>query len=606
MTISLKFDQSSSGQLEGINDAGIETFAGDHLGSLAREQGQNSLDAKRQGAAGPVEVEYKLIEIDSGKLPGAPELLKAVKNAEAFWSEPGRNHEKTLQILGKAKALLKSSTVSILRISDTNTTGLRGSDLQLKGDWFTLTKASGVSLKDKGKGGSYGIGKNVFWLNSRLRTVYFSTSDMDGLSAFQGVVKLVSHPLPNKEISRAVGFYGIESGFAPIRDAADIPKVFRCADVGTSIFVAGFEADEGWAEALRSAFAEYFFVAFHNDLLRVLIGNIEVSAANIAEVVEDLAQKQPDRYGDLKSYYDALTSPDAKVIKHEFERIGKVQLRLLVRDGAPKRIAMFRGTGMRIFERKGFRTPVEFAGVFLCQNDKGNEFLRHLEPPSHNNWEPERSDSPKDATEEMSALYAWLRKEVAELNPISAIDRLEVPGLEKYLPDESDDGFDDNASIGEGDPKPPAPRVLEGKNRLPRTPRVTGPGEEDDDDDDRRRKSKKKKKRHRKPGSGDGKPIDADYRIFKVPDADATYAMRLRIPEKGKYSISLASVGDDGRAEGVVPENPALFRSNKTQKVKKKASVIGPVAFTKAGVVEFHFDLPSAVPLSLTARIHEH
>src|SRR5688572_2448994 len=131
---------------------------------------------------------------------------------------------------------------------------------------------------------------------------------------------------------------------------------------------------------------------------------------------------------------------------------------------------MFRGTGMRIFERKGFRTPVEFAGVFLCQNDKGNEFLRHLEPPSHNDWEPERSDSPKDAAEEMNALYAWLRKAVGELNPITAIDQLEVPGLEKYLPDESDELFDDNAAIGEGDPKPPAPRVLEGKSRLPRTP----------------------------------------------------------------------------------------------------------------------------------------
>ena len=590
MTIGLKFDQSSSGQLEGINDAGIETFAGDHLGSLAREQGQNSLDAKSPGASGPVEVEYKLLEIDTGDLPGGAELLVAVKSAEGFWSEPGRSHEKTLQILGKAKTLLKSPTVPILRISDTNTTGLRGSNLQLKGDWFALTKASGVSLKDKGKGGSFGIGKNVFWLNSRLRTVYFSTTDTDGLSAFQGVVKLVSHPLTNGEISRAVGFFGIENAFAPILDLRQIPKVFRCTDVGTSIFVAGFEPEAGWTEALRSAFAENFFVAFHNDLLRVLIGKTEVSAANIAQVVDDLAQRRPDRYQDLKNYYDALTSPDAVVVEHEFKRIGKVQLRLLVRDGAHKRIAMFRGTGMRIFEKKGFRTPVEFAGVFICHNDKGNEFLRQLEPPSHNDWEPERSESPKEAAEEIGALYAWLRKAVGELNPISAIDQLEVPGLEKYLPDESDELFDDSAAIGEGDPKAPAPRVLEGKSRLPRTPPIKGPGEEEEDDDGKgHRKSKKKKQR--KPGAGEGTPIEAEYRIFKVPQADDTYAMRFRIPGKGKFSISLASVGDDGRAEGVVPDNPTLFRGARSQKVKNAASVIGPVAFAKAGVVELRFDV---------------
>ena len=604
MSIGLKFDQSSSGQLEGINDAGIETFAGDHLGSLAREQGQNSLDAKHPGAKGPVEVEYELLDLDTTDLPGASELLKAVKSAESFWSEPGRNHEKTLQILGKAKTLLKSSTVPLLRISDTNTTGLRGSNLQLKGDWFALTKASGVSLKDKGKGGSYGIGKNVFWLNSRLRTVYFSTTDTDGLSAFQGVVKLVSHPLPNREISRAVGFYGIENGFAPIRELKLIPKVFRCTDVGTSIFVAGFEKEAGWTESLRSAFAENFFVAFNNDLLRVLVGNTEVSAANIADVVEDLAQKRPDRYRNLKNYYDALTSPDAVVVEHEFKRLGKVQVRLLVRDGAQKRIAMFRGTGMRIFERKGFRTPVEFAGVFICQNDKGNEFLRHLEPPSHNDWEPERSDSPKEAAEEINALYAWLRKAVGELNPITASDQLEVPGLEEYLPDDSDELFDQNASIGEGDPKAPSPRVLEGKSRLPRTPPITGPGDDDDDDHGKGRKIKKKKPR--KPGAGEGTLVDAEYRIFKVPSANDTYAMRLRIPGKGKYTISLASVGDDGRAEGVLPGKAVLLKGNKSQAVKNAASVIGPLAFAKAGLVEFRFDLASAVPLSLTARIHEH
>jgi hypothetical protein len=242
--------------------------------------------------------------------------------------------------------------------------------------------------------------------------------------------------------------------------------------------------------------------------------------------------------------------------------------------------------------------------VFICQNDKGNEFLRHLEPPSHNDWEAERSDSAKEAEEELSALYAWLRKAVGELNPVSAIDQLEVPGLEKYLPDDSDEVFDDNAAISEGDPKPSAPRVLEGKSRLPRTPQIKAGGDEEDDGDGKgRRKSKKKK---RKPGAGEGTPIDAEYRIFKVPAADDTYAMRFRVPGRGRYSVSLASVGDDGRAEGVEPEKAILFKGANSQKVKKAASVIGPVAFPKAGMVEIRFDLSSAVPLSLTAKIHEH
>jgi hypothetical protein len=599
VTIGLRFDLSSSGQVEGINDAGIETFAGDHLGSLAREQGQNSLDAKRPGVKGPVEVTYQLLEIKTAELPAAADLAAAVVSAEKFWSEPGRNDEKTLQILKKAKSVLKGATVPLLRIADRNTTGLRGSNLYLQGDWFSLTKASGVSLKARGKGGSFGIGKNVFWGNSRLRTVFFSTTDMDGQSAFQGVVKLVSHPVGG-DISRAVGFYGVIENYGPILKLKEIPAVFRCDDVGTDIFLAGFDPDPGWKDSLRAAFAENFFVAFHNDLLRVTIEKTEISAANIAEVVEDLAKRRPEDYSELKNYFDALTSSEAKVVEAQFPKLGKVQLRLLVRDGAQKRIAMFRGTGMRIVEKKGFRTPVEFAGVLLCDDEKGNDYLRDLEPPSHNDWQPERSPDPKQAAEVISALYAWVRRCVAELNPITMTDRLEVPGLEKYLPDDSDEIFDANAAKGEGDPKPPAPKVLEGKSRLPRPPVVPGLGGGGDDG-----KGRTKKKSKRGSGEDDGKPVDADFRIFKLPNS-ISYTMRFRIPYKGRFSVTLASVGDDGRAEHVNPLTAELVARPKPKKVRTSGSKIGPVLFGKGGIAEFRFDLASAVPLSLTARINEH
>src|SRR5699024_1733834 len=130
---------------------------------------------------------------------------------------------KTIQVLGRARARLRKASVPILKISDRNTTGLRGSDKQHEGDWVRLVKASGVSLKGAGKGGCYGIGTNVFWLNSQLRTIYFATDDEDGKWAFQGVSKLVSHPLRSGKLTRAVGFFGETDGFAPIRHKTKIP-----------------------------------------------------------------------------------------------------------------------------------------------------------------------------------------------------------------------------------------------------------------------------------------------------------------------------------------------------------------------------------------------
>lgn len=74
----LQFEPSTSGQLEGINDAGIETFAGDHLGSLAREQGQNSMDARADGPK-YVDIRYELLSVPRAELPGAKELKSALE-----------------------------------------------------------------------------------------------------------------------------------------------------------------------------------------------------------------------------------------------------------------------------------------------------------------------------------------------------------------------------------------------------------------------------------------------------------------------------------------------------------------------------------------------
>src|SRR2546426_4539523 len=106
MSIGMVFDESASGLIEGINDAGIETFAGNYLGSLAREQGQNSMDAKDERATGPVEVRYELVYLKPSDIPGAEDLGNALNSVEQFWKDPSRHHNKTLKIVRKAKKLL--------------------------------------------------------------------------------------------------------------------------------------------------------------------------------------------------------------------------------------------------------------------------------------------------------------------------------------------------------------------------------------------------------------------------------------------------------------------------------------------------------------------
>jgi hypothetical protein len=637
VTTNLEFERSTSGQVEGINDAGVETFAGSHLESLAREQGQNSMDARASGAKGPVDVRYTLLQVPAPELPGSAALQVALKKIREFWSQTGLEDKKAQRAADRALKMLGQKLVPVLRISDRNTTGLRGSDKEMSGDWFSLTKSSGVSLKGEGKLGSFGIGKNVFWANSRLRMVYFSTHDTDDLWAFQGVAKWASHSLDKKTISRAVGFCGAENGFAPIRGKKSIPKIFQPDGNGTDIYVAGFDGGEKWRSRLITAFAENFFVAFHNDLLRVRLEEHEISKANIGSLIETMGQIGRASVN-LKNYYDALVLGEAKQFVKDFERLGTVKLKLLVRDGASKSIAMFRATGMLIFEKKHFRTPMQFAGVCICDNQKGNEFLRRLEPPSHNAWEPERNDEDASgASAEIQNLYKWLRDCVNELSPAATAESLDVPELEKFLPDE-DEEDEKPASVDaprgnrEGDPSP-VELTLEGRTHQDRTDPLapssteefieavgdddgdtggsedgTGEGEEYDGLGEQRKESEDNPGEQ---GGGEAEeptPIPVQYRIFRRPGAEPVYLMRAELPSTGKYSLLVAAYGDDGNADLVHPEGATqkLPGGRHNMLVVEPNSRVTGVEMSKAGPATIEVRIPSRVPLSLNARFFLH
>ena len=68
-----------------------------------------------------------------------------------------------------------------------------------------LTKSSGASDKSGSHGGSFGIGKFAPYACSSLRTVFYSTSDKDGLCASQGVSRLTSFKNKKNEITQGTG-----------------------------------------------------------------------------------------------------------------------------------------------------------------------------------------------------------------------------------------------------------------------------------------------------------------------------------------------------------------------------------------------------------------
>ena len=135
MNIGWSFPPTNGGRVDGFNDPGIAHFSGKPLPSLAREVIQNSLDAV-EAANDPVHVSFELIKLDPAEL-GKDELAQAI----AACKNEQRENPIVADALTNAQKTISQDQILCLRVSDSNTTGLRGEN------WRALVKAQGLSFK---------------------------------------------------------------------------------------------------------------------------------------------------------------------------------------------------------------------------------------------------------------------------------------------------------------------------------------------------------------------------------------------------------------------------------------------------------------------------
>ncbi len=367
------FPQNNHGQETGLNDAGVETFRDRPLTSLAREILQNSSDAA-DASGKPVEVHFKLLEIPTSELPGLASFQKTLQACVDFWT----SSDQTKAFFENAKTLLKRESVRVLKISDYNTTGLRiGGKDDRTSDWYKLTKAVGVSDKHTGKLGSFGIGKHAPFACSDFRTIFYGTKDLDGCTGFQGVAKLVSHKLDG-EVTQGTGYWGVKKANGPVADFASLAPTFQRKRAGADIYIMGFHDFDDWEANVIKSVIESFFVAIYQGKLIVKVGSITVNDTSLAKLLEKY-YAEPDGRFYADEYYRVLTSKDATVhTEPNFLDYGEIELRILENKDFKKRVAMFRRSGLKIYDRGHFRTPLRFAGVFSVKGEKLDGLLRSI------------------------------------------------------------------------------------------------------------------------------------------------------------------------------------------------------------------------------------
>lgn len=423
------------------------------LSSLARESAQNSNDARIDGPR--ADLVYSFIMLTGSERRRFEEAIGWREQLEphlAAMADAATGAVTAGQLQSGLNALRFSETLTLLRIADYGARGLTGpefaeGDPRNYGNFVKLCRLDLYSGKDKTSGGSFGLGKAVYWRFSRLQTVLFNSTlrpedGVDGqwrnrmIGVNQGVVH--QHGDDNFQ---GRGFFGMAEPDGDIAsvwnndELADSLQLTREDDrPGTSALLVGFydpdEPDKGLrdigelrllAKNLEAAIEEEFWPLLTRDRLRV---RVEVLDGD--RMVYERTVDPEEQYTELAR---ALRKFDAGEIDQELTEFGDVVVRevpieisartdvderhtafthvakLVVTlsndqpDSLENKVCLFRRPEMIVqtidkeFEGRTYHAFL-MAGAAVnpqapsIEDERADDFLRFAEPPAHDQWIP--------------------------------------------------------------------------------------------------------------------------------------------------------------------------------------------------------------------------
>ena len=302
----------------------------------------------------------------------------------------------------------RSDMYSYIEISDYNTTGMSEEGLLI------LTQSDDRSYKQNNSAqGSKGVGKAAYFAASYLRTIIVSTKSNEGFR-FRGTAKISTHkdPFDNNKSLKDQGFYGDRHCISTY----NVPELFRRNELGTSIFIIG---SWGYADFENNVIKEVlrnYWLAIETGQLVVEIEDIVLDRENIQEYMDIIFDTYKDyRTGENqnpKPYYE--TYKYGALFKSNIVNIGDCELWLYRNaEFTLGAVARFRKTKMYIYKDNDLHAG--YAGVFLCDNEKGNEFLRDIENDAHDTWSANISPLLKtDAKETLNEIKDFIKQSFYE------------------------------------------------------------------------------------------------------------------------------------------------------------------------------------------------
>ena len=405
--------------LDVIQDSSSTHFRDDPIPKLVREVLQNSLDANDRDLVGPVEVEIAERYVD-GRIIGADQLRDHLESCLERAKDEDRKNVQSFY--ARALEALEPEEIRCFQIVDSGTLGLIGRS------WDALVFQEGsVQKSGSAPGGSNGVGKNAVLNVSDLRTVFYSTRYIQRregrVEKLQGKATLMDHPNPHdkSESLQHVGFYSMPLGEPVV--TTQIPEFFRLADVGTGVFVMGFNPKSNeWSREVTAAVIENFFHAIHHKRLVVNVKDQSNDTILINHETLDWLFERESNNKPAFHYYKAIRGQEPRKTE-PIGRIGPLSAYVFIGSG-PRRTAYINRNGMLITDSREQKiNPIaprgkslwpDYCVVVTPESDRGDEWIRQTENTSHDSMSPRQCFEGRELTD----AERWFRQARSTISQI--------------------------------------------------------------------------------------------------------------------------------------------------------------------------------------------
>ena len=600
----LCFPPLSCGIINGLNDAGIETFEGDYPHFVSRECGQNSLDA---AVSAPIQIKISRLLLEAAEIPFLSDLVDTLENCETFWHE----HTKPREFFNRALKLARKDKIFVLKISDFGTTGVPGGDDDMTKPWFGLVRSRGVSIKsDEGSGGAFGIGKDAPLAASAFRTVIYSTRTQDNRVAVQGICRLATHK-NDHGLTQGTGFignYDKKTGeFKALRDVSEIPPNFIRKEPGLDVWIIGFRDDfADWSSPFIEAALYNFWPAIHFGKMELEIDGTKINQKTLPQLMKEYKRK--DAVAEALPYYESLVSKESRRLETKLPTAGHCSLFVHIgKSDLPRKICMTRKTGMVIYSHPPRTVRVPFAGLFQCDDQKGNLYLKSIEPPRHDKWEAKRAEPDSPERRAFEEIKAWIRDSLKTLIPDLDSELINEDAIADLLPDddvpEAADDLNAESDLG-GIPK--KPETLNDLRTTSPAVRTVGVGDEPGKGGGGRGGNGGGGKRpggKREKGSKNiPRSIQIDLRSYQVNPDNPTYNLVARTADDYEGDLLIHAVTEEG---GALACPLAEARDSSGKQLSVDGNKITGIKISADNPFHFEVVLKQPARLALRAFTHE-